>query len=207
MRFYSSAVSIGTHIGIATAALLGSARRPVSASPTLEPPVIIFPTRAPGPVQVPVIARPPILDLGSNWTPPSVNDPITLPQTSTTDRSAPRTIDSGMPASADASTGLSPFVETQPEVLSGPLPRYPDLLRQAGIEGRVVLEAIVDATGRVEAGSVVVAEATNPAFVGVARAALLATLFRPGAVNGRPVRVKVRIPYEFTLRNGTGRAR
>jgi protein TonB len=112
-----------------------------------------------------------------------------------------------MPASADASTGLSPFVETQPEVLSGPLPRYPDLLRQAGIEGRVVLEAIVDATGRVEAGSVVVAEATNPAFVGVARAALLATLFRPGAVNGRPVRVKVRIPYEFTLRNGTGRAR
>ena len=40
-----------------------------------------------------------------------------------------------------------------------------------------------------------------------ARQALLATLFRPAFVSGRAVRVRVRIPYDFTIRNGTGRAR
>jgi len=40
-----------------------------------------------------------------------------------------------------------------------------------------------------------------------ARQALLATLFRPAMVGGKPVRMLVRIPYEFAIRNGTGRAR
>src|SRR6266568_3975628 len=36
--------------------------------------------------------------------------------------------------------------------------------------------------------------------------ALPATLFRPAFVFGRLVRVRVRIPYEFTIRNGMGPA-
>jgi len=93
------------------------------------------------------------------------------------------------------------------EVLTGPLPAYPDLLRQAGIQGRVVLEAVVDTTGRVLSQSISVVSATNPGFIAPARQALVATLFRPAMIGGTPVRMRVRIPYEFAIRNATGRGR
>jgi TonB family protein len=97
--------------------------------------------------------------------------------------------------------------EEHAEVLTGPLPVYPDLLRQAGVQGRVVLEAVVDTTGRVLSQSISVVSATHPAFVTPARQALLATLFRPAMVGGTAVRMLVRIPYEFAIRSSTGRAR
>jgi len=97
--------------------------------------------------------------------------------------------------------------EERAEVLSGPLPVYPELLRQAGVQGRVVLEAIVDTTGRVLAPSIFVVSTTNPGFVAAARRALLATLFQPALVGGKPVQMRVRIPYEFAIRNAAGRIR
>jgi protein TonB len=99
------------------------------------------------------------------------------------------------------------FAEEPAEALSGPLPVYPDLLRQAGVQGRVVLEAVVDTTGRVLPQSISVVSATNPGFVGPARQALIATLFRPARVNGRVVSMLVRVPFAFSIRGGTGRAR
>jgi len=108
----------------------------------------------------------------------------------------------------DPSIGWSGVVtEAQPEVLSGPLPVYPELLRQAGVQGEVLLEAVVDTTGRVLAPSIVIIAATHPGFVAAARQALLATLFRPAMVGGRAVQTRVRIPYAFAIRGGTGRAR
>jgi TonB family protein len=71
----------------------------------------------------------------------------------------------------------------------------------------VVLEAVIDTTGRVLSQSIAVVSATNPGFVAAARQALQATLFRPAMVAGKAVRMRVRIPYEFAIRNGTGRAR
>src|SRR3989449_6017314 len=50
----------------------------------------------------------------------------------------------------DGSEGYAEaIVEERPELLSAPPPVYPQLLRQAGIQGRVILHAIVDTTGRV----------------------------------------------------------
>jgi TonB family protein len=114
--------------------------------------------------------------------------------------------------SPDSGTGPlrldgDPISDERVEVWTRQLPVYPDLLRQAGVQGRVVLEAVVDTTGHVQATSIQVVTATNPGFVAAARQALLATLFRPAMVGGRPIRILVRIPYEFALRNGTGRAR
>jgi TonB family protein len=71
----------------------------------------------------------------------------------------------------------------------------------------VVLEAVVDTTGRVRPDSISVISATNPGFVAPARHALLATLFRPAMIGGRPVAMRVRVPFEFTLRGDTGRVR
>jgi len=87
-------------------------------------------------------------------------------------------------------------------VLTGPIPAYPELLRQARIQGHVVLEAIVDSTGRVLAESILVISATHPGFVASARQALLVTVFRPARIGGRAVRMRVRLPFEFTLRRG-----
>jgi len=87
-----------------------------------------------------------------------------------------------------------------PVMLAGPVPTYPDLLRQAGVQGRVMLEAVVDTGGHVEPGSIVVVAAAHPGFVAPARQAVAAMLFRPARVRGRAVRVRVRIPMDFALR-------
>lgn len=116
---------------------------------------------------------------------------------------APR---AGVPSGGPDGSGVA-FGNAAPEVLSGPIPVYPELLRQAGVEGQVVLEARVDSTGRVQRASIAVVSATHQGFVEPARQALLATLFRPAQVNGRAVSILVRVPFAFSIRGGTGRAR
>jgi protein TonB len=91
-------------------------------------------------------------------------------------------------------------VDQLPVMLAGPGPAYPEALRWAGVEGRVILEAVVDTAGHVEPGSLVAVAATHPGFVAPARRAVAAALFRPARVRGRAVRVRVRIPMDFMLR-------
>jgi TonB family protein len=92
---------------------------------------------------------------------------------------------------------VTPIGQAGPDALTGPIPVHPD----------VVLEAAVDSTGRVLSDSIMVVSATNPCFVALAQQALRATRFRPARIGGRAVRMRVREPFEFTLRSGTGRAR
>jgi len=92
------------------------------------------------------------------------------------------------------------LAEELPMLLAGPVPAYPELLRQAGVQGRVMLEAVVDTGGHVEPGSIVVVAAAHLGFVAPARQAVAAMLFRPARVRGRAVRVRVRIPMDFALR-------
>jgi TonB family protein len=90
-------------------------------------------------------------------------------------------------------------VEEQPALLEPPVLDYPPLLRLAGIEGRAVLEFVVDPQGRVEAGTIKLIQASHPGFATAARAAAPAMRFSPARVNGRAVRVLVRVPFDFTL--------
>jgi len=78
--------------------------------------------------------------------------------------------------------------------------QYPNLLRQAGIEGRVIVRAIIDTTGRAEPASVQVVESPHPGFDQAARNFVLRTRFRPGRVHGRAVRVLIEFPVEFRTR-------
>jgi TonB family protein len=64
--------------------------------------------------------------------------------------------------------------------LSGPRLQYPNLLRQAGIQGRVIVRAIIDTTGRAEPGSVQVVESPHPGFDQAARNAVLQARFSHG---------------------------
>ncbi len=94
----------------------------------------------------------------------------------------------------------SRVVDEPPEMLSHPEPRYPEVLRQAGIEGRVVVEAVLDTTGRAEAGSLRIISASHPLFAVEAEQVVLASRYRPGRMAGRAVRVRVLVPISFAIR-------
>ncbi len=92
------------------------------------------------------------------------------------------------------------YVQEVPLLLRHPPLRYPDLLRQAGIEGTVLLEAVLDTLGMVERGSLRVMQGGHPLFEAEAGALVAGSRYRPARVNGRPVRVRVQVPVTFSLR-------
>ena len=206
MRGVSSAVSLTVHVAIAVAVVLGTVQaRPHSAR--RPQPIVMLPAPRAEPSGE-VELRGPVIDGRIEL--PAIPIPL-IP----TEGMMPAQVRFVMrpagdtPAAPPGGDGVwtAPLVEELPQILSGPLPAYPELLRQARIQGHVVLEVVVDTTGRVETGSLTVVSATHPGFVAPARQALLATLFRPGRGHGQAVRVLVRIPIDFTLRDGMGPAR
>jgi TonB family protein len=94
---------------------------------------------------------------------------------------------------------LEAIVEEKPAVLSAPEARYPELLRQAGIQGRVVIQAIIDTTGRAEPNSIKIVRSPNPGFDEASRNWMLRALFRPARVHGRAVRVLVEVPIDYRI--------
>lgn len=91
-----------------------------------------------------------------------------------------------------------PAAETRnPVVISRPAPRYPDDLYRKKIEGRVVVEFIVGADGRVEAAQVI--ESTNHGFDRNAVQAVLQWKFHPGVKDGRKIRVRATQSMDFEL--------
>lgn len=76
---------------------------------------------------------------------------------------------------------------------------YPSMLQDAGITGKAVLQFVVDAEGRVEPGSIGVVSTTHPGFAEPSVKAAERFRFRPAKVGGRPVRVLISMPVEWTL--------
>ncbi|HKC48138.1 MAG TPA: energy transducer TonB [Gemmatimonadales bacterium] len=79
------------------------------------------------------------------------------------------------------------------------MPVYPPLLRAAGVQGRVIVSAVVDTLGQAENGSVRIVLSDNPGFDGAALATVRAARFRPARIYGRAVRVLVQLPVVFRL--------
>ncbi len=81
--------------------------------------------------------------------------------------------------------------------LYSPPPRYPELARRARIEGRVVIEAIIDESGRVTGSKIL---AGLP--LGIDQAALEALeswRFEPATLRGKPVAVFYNLTIKFEL--------
>lgn len=76
-------------------------------------------------------------------------------------------------------------------------PVYPQLAKQMGLEGTVVLRARIGTDGRVRAVEV---ESGHPLLAGAAKAAVLAWRYRPTLLNGQPVEVETRVVVNFQLR-------
>jgi len=80
-----------------------------------------------------------------------------------------------------------------------PLPQFPQVLRNAGVQGMARFRFVVDTLGRVELETVQVVESTHPAFALAVRVILPRMRFAPARVGGRPVRQLVEFPVQFHL--------
>jgi periplasmic protein TonB len=106
----------------------------------------------------------------------------------------------GAPNAADGSPLTERFVEKVVVALPGTAPRYPDMLRQAGVEGDVRAQFVVDTLGRVEPGSLRVLEATHDQFAAAVRTALSSRArFKPAEAGGHKVRQLVEQTFTFRL--------
>lgn len=110
--------------------------------------------------------------------------------------------DDGAPTGAPAVTDPDPpegvFVafDEPPVPIVHPDPVYPDWARENGIEGRVVLHALIGADGRVRRVTVI---RGNPALSENAAEALRHWTFRPAKSSRQPVAVWIEVPFLFRL--------
>jgi hypothetical protein len=88
-------------------------------------------------------------------------------------------------------------VDELPERVSTPAMRYPPRAFAAGTSGSVIFEIVVDSTGRAEPASFQSLLETDEAFVSTARAIALRSVFQPGRVRGRRVRVRTSLTAVF----------
>jgi periplasmic protein TonB len=78
-------------------------------------------------------------------------------------------------------------------------PPYPDILRQAGVEGEVLVSFVVDTSGRVDPTTVKVIRTTHELFAAAVKNALPRMRFIPAEVGERKVRQLVQQPYSFAI--------
>jgi protein TonB len=89
-------------------------------------------------------------------------------------------------------------VEVKPKPEYIPKPIYPEPARIAGIEGNVVIEALVDVDGKI-IDAKVLKSSGNVALDEAALTAARQARFTPAKQRDMPVRVWVSIPFRFTL--------
>jgi protein TonB len=89
-------------------------------------------------------------------------------------------------------------VEVKPQPINIPVPTYPDMARQAGIEGQTVVEALVDVDGAI-ADARILKSSGNQSLDAAAVDAAMRAKFSPAKQRDKAVRVWVSIPFRFTL--------
>ena len=90
--------------------------------------------------------------------------------------------------------------DTMPQLIEYPLPKYPELMEKAGVEGMTILRLLVDEEGRVKEIHVMESSGHRPLDEAAMQAATK-TLFKPGKVSGRAVPCYVSVPYRFELKD------
>lgn len=101
------------------------------------------------------------------------------------------------PSAEDLSPVRSGGEVTRPEKISGPNPQYTEIARKARIQGVVIVEAIIDKTGRVRHVRVL-----KPLPMGLDQSAVEAVSqwkFKPATLHGRPVDVYYNLTINFRL--------
>ncbi len=190
-------------------------------APGHEPPVYLAPPprgtpggtgHGPGGPAQPAPTRPPLPDLSKTPIFPIHGTPVgdagPAPDVGSGDGSGPP--GPGIPDGSDRGVpgGKGPVGPQPPVVVVGGQvqpprliervePTYPPLARQAGVEGEVLLEAVIGTDGQVQQVTVVSGQVL---FVKAAQSAVEQWRYEPTHLNGRPVAVLLRVTVQFRLR-------
>jgi protein TonB len=138
--------------------------------------------------------------------PPAATKPVTVPVAAASEAEVeastvgPTTFQEVIRRTDETDVPIVPFwrVEIKPQPISIPTPTYPDLARQANVEGQTVVEALVGTDGSV-ADARVLKSSGNASLDQSAVDAALKARFSPAKQRDQPVRVWVSIPFRFTL--------
>ena len=208
------ALSVGAHSVLIGAALYATAQaRPQLSKPTEMVRPLYFPPAAPAthPQGLPTNSgHTPVLQF--RFVPPSIDVSVPVIEIPTT-LSRPSDFNSGAvfgpiidgPVHGNSAGGdNAPFLTDQVEKQvslepGGKAPRYPETLRAAGVEGRVVALFVVSERGLVEEGSIRILSSDNSLFDDAVRSALGRMRFVPAEIGGKKVRQLVQMPFLFTL--------
>ncbi len=220
-RLGGTLVSIALHTGIIGLVVAMTARatpRPRPVAPAATPVVYVTPAPiAPAPVPRPASPSPVVaVPTSSALVIPPIRIPNALPPIDThtivTDpnwydtRSSPPPVHfagngGGMSSGPEHGAWDASAVDRAVVPSRGnPLPRYPETMRAAHLEGHVDVRFIVDTTGRAEPGSIHVIAATHTLFADAVRDVLLRSRYQPAEAHGSRVRQVVEQRFEFALR-------
>jgi TonB family protein len=97
------------------------------------------------------------------------------------------------------------MLQDQPEVKKRVEPWYPELLKLAGIEGKVLVNVFIDEQGKVEKTKIL--ESTHEAFSEAAVKAAKQWEFSPAMKEGKPIKAEVTIPFRFKLAEGSDKSK
>jgi len=88
------------------------------------------------------------------------------------------------------------YVEELPEAVTKVNPSYPDIAREAQVEGKVVVQALVGKDGKVKDTRI---QISVPMLDKAAEDAVKLWVFKPALANNKPVAVWVAVPVSFKL--------
>lgn len=195
---------ITVHAAVIAYGLRATTGREDPRDPVVVAPLAVFhqPERPGATGSAPVVPAPGPIDVSTSI-PPVV--PVTISGGPIEPWPIVRTDSIGSPSAPDLGGVYdSSIVEQQPELLSSPPPRYPEALRVAGVTGVVIVQGVVDTLGHLEPRTLQVIDSPHPALSASAVECLERAVFRPGRVEGRAVRVLVRIPVQFSIATRRG---
>jgi protein TonB len=213
-----SAFSFVAHCAIITAAVFAT-HQVVTAAPETRPETLNFvrPPEQP-PVPITEIPRPveprtprgfqsPVAPVEiPNMLPPiDLSKPVTDPRDYTGRWVAGGTADGDSTLKTpirDLSATLYEFQVEKPAALIPGVatPVYPELLKSAGIEGKVLVAFVIDTTGRADMTTLKVMQSDHPLFTEAVRVALPRMRFLPAEAGGKKVKQFAQMPFVFSLK-------
>jgi len=206
-------MSAGAHLVVIAGAIRATGgAAPVVARPVVDTTVwVVEPAHAPpapaGPstAEGPIVPGPrfdipaPPVDVPVGLPPVELGPPLDLTRFAETGVIPPGTAPGEPDATAGRGTFSAGLVDDPAEVVRQPEPRYPPVLLQAGVEGRVLVQFVIDTAGHPEPASLRVLESSNPAFDAAALETIQRSLFKPARVRGQAVRQLTRQTIGFRI--------
>jgi TonB family protein len=107
-------------------------------------------------------------------------------------------VSSEMPL-ADTTIYSAAMVDVQATVKHCPSPWHDRSVLYAWMQGRVMVQLVIDAAGRAESTTVKVLESPNDSLSSAAVRATLACKFNSARLRGRAVQVRMMMPFDFVV--------